>query len=95
MKQHIDKKKAQHLVNKGAMLIDVRDPVSFRDNTIPGAVNISLRRISELMSHPKNKCLILFGDSDNDENLTSAVRYAQQFGFDKVYSLGAKENWSK
>jgi rhodanese-related sulfurtransferase len=83
MKQHIDKKKAQNLVAKGAMLIDVRDPVAFRDGTIPGAVNISLRRISELVKQPKNRCMILFGTSNDDDTLASALGYVRQFGFDK------------
>jgi len=96
MKQNlIDKKKAQNLVSKGAMLIDVRDAVAYRDGTIPGAVHMPLRRISELIKHPKSTCVILFGVSNDDENLVAAVNYVRQFGFDKVYSLGAKDNWSK
>lgn len=93
--QKVTGKKAQALVQKGAMLIDVRNPVAFRDGTIPGAVNMSLRQLSQLLPKPKDTTLVLFGEDENDPTLKSALNYISQYGFSKVYSLGSKENWEK
>lgn len=91
----IDGKRAQRLIEKGAMLIDVRDPVSFRDGSLPGAVNLSLRQLSSLIREPKTRKLIFFGESETDDTLKAAINYAYQFGFLDVFSLGTKDNWNK
>lgn len=88
-------RRAQKLVEKGAMLIDVRSPVSYRDGSIPGAINMSIRQLSLLTREPKNKNLIFFGESENDDTLKAAINYAFQYGFMNIYSLGTKENWNK
>jgi len=88
-------KRAKKLVEKGALLIDVRSPVNFRDGSIPGAVNLSLRQISSLVREPKTKTLIFFGETEADENLVASTNYAAQMGFTQVFSLGTKENWDK
>lgn len=93
--QKVMGKKAKSLVGKGAVLVDVRSPVAFRDGTLPGAINLSLRQLSQLTSTPKTTPIVLFGDSDDDPTLTSAINYVNLYGFDKVYSLGTKENWEK
>lgn len=93
--QKVNGKKAKALVDKGAVLVDVRNPVAFRDGTLPGAINLSLRQLSQLSSKPKNTPIVLFGDSDDDPTLKSAINYVNLYGFDKVYSLGTKENWEK
>ena len=88
-------RRAKQLVENGAMLIDVRNPVSYRDGSLPGAVNLSLRQLASLLRQPKNRKLIFFGESEGDDTLRAAVNYAFQFGFAEVFSLGSKENWSK
>lgn len=93
--QKVTGKKAKNLIDKGAILVDVRSPVAFRDGTLPGAINLSLRQLSQLNSKPKNTPIVLFGDSDDDPTLKSAINYVNLYGFDKVYSLGTKENWEK
>lgn len=93
--QKVAGKKAKALVEQGALLIDVRNPVAFRDGTLPGAINMSLRQLSQLSTRPKTTPLILFGDSDDDPTLTSAINYASLYGFDKVYSLGTISEWEK
>ncbi len=94
--QKINGMKAKKLIEKkGGLLIDVRPPTSFRDGTLPGAINISLRQISSLLKHPKNTQLIFFADTNDDEDLRAALNYAVQLGFGNIYSLGAKDNWNK
>ncbi len=87
--------RAKKLVEKGAMLIDMRTPVSYRDGTLPSAVNMSLRQLSSLIREPKSKSLIFFGETENDDTLQAAIKYAYQFGFTEVFSLGVKENWDR
>lgn len=91
--QKISGSKAKKLVDKGAVLVDVRNPVAYRDGSLPGAINLSLRQLSQLAPKPKNIPIVLFGDSDDDPTLKSAINYVSLYGFDKVYSLGTKENW--
>lgn len=93
--QKISGSRAKKLVDKGAMLIDIRGPVAYRDGTLPGARNVSLRQISTLFSLPKTSKMIFFGETNDDDTLKSAINYMVQFGFSNVYSLGAKENWDK
>lgn len=93
--QKVTGKKARTLVEKGAILIDLRNPVAFRDGTIPGAINLSLRQLSQLTTKPKTTPVVLFGENDDDPTLKSAINYVNLYGFDKVYSLGTKENWDK
>ena len=88
-------KKAQSLVLNGALLFDTRDPVSFRNGTILGAVNLPLRQVSSVGKHPKNTKIVLFGESDEDPNMKHAVNYLIQMGFTNVNVLGSMENWSK
>lgn len=93
--QKVNGKKAQTLVGKGAMLIDVRNPVAFRDGTLPGAVNMSLRQLSQLAAKPKTTPIVVFGEGGDDPTLKSALNYIVQYGFSKVYYLESKESWGK
>lgn len=91
---HIPVAKAKKLVEKGAVLLDVRNPVAFRNGSLPGAVNINARTVSSLLKHPKNTKLIFFGDADDDGTIVTMINYATQMGFMDVYTFGAKEHWS-
>lgn len=86
-------KRAKSLIAEGAKLIDTRDAVSFRDGTLPNAINIQLRRVSELFKLPRNTKLILFGTGYDDTNVISATSYLSQYGFLDVYSLGSMKEW--
>jgi len=88
--------KAKKVIDKGnSIIIDIRDPVSYRNGSLPNAVNLSLRKISSLIKIPKTTSLIFFGVSNEDDDLRAAVNYAEQMGFKNVYSLGAIDNWGK
>lgn len=95
MGQHISGKRAQQLVNKGAVLVDVRGPVAFRDGSLPGAINMSLRQISQVQKYPKTTPIVVYGESSDPSTLTAALNYISVYGFNKVYSLGTMENWHK
>lgn len=91
----ISGKKAQKLVEQGAVLIDVRNPVAFRDGSLPGAVNLSLRQIPQVQKHPKTTTFVLFGESETDDTLKAAINYINLYGYTKVFSLGSIDNWNK
>lgn len=87
--------KAKKLADKGAVIIDVRDPVAYRDGTLPGAINMSLRQISQIQKYPKTTPIIIFGEGEQDSTLKAAINYIELYGFTKVFSLGNLDNWNK
>lgn len=87
--------KAKRLVASGAMLIDARDPVKFRDGTIPGAINLPLRRVSEMMRYDRRVRFVVFGEGPNDENALQTAKYLGLYGFSGVFILDSKEAWDK
>lgn len=92
--QRIGGKKAHKLIDKGnTILLDMRDAVAFRDGSIPGAINIPLRRISEVLKYPKTSNIIIFGEGYDDENVKAAINYVYQLGYINVFSLGDKFQW--
>jgi len=94
--QRINMQKAQKLINeKSGLLVDVRDPVSFRDGTIAGAINLSLRQLSSLQRHPKTTPIVLFGKTDRDIAVDTAANYLIQFGFNNVYAISGTPLISK
>ncbi len=86
-------KKAKKLADGGAKLIDTRTPVQFRDGTLPGAVNISPRQASTLITYyPKSTKLVFFGD--DQATIDACMNYATAMGFINVYTFGSIENWN-
>ncbi len=90
----ISPQKAKKLVDKGAHLIDTRNPVDYAKNTLPGATNIVLRNVSSLPAKfKKTDNLILFGYTDDDIDVKQFENYAEQLGFVSIHAIGAKDNW--
>lgn len=88
-------KRAKQLVAAGAILVDVRNPVAYRDHSITLSVNLSLRQISTLQQYPKTTTIIVVGDDSDADTLRSALKYAALYGFTKLYNLGDISNWDK
>lgn len=95
MGQYISGKRAQQLVGKGAVLVDVRGPVAFRDGALPGAINLSLRQISQIQKYPKDTTIVVYGESSDPTTLSAALNYISVYGFNKVYSFRTLEEWHK
>lgn len=85
--KRITKEKAQKLLAKGAVLVDMRSPVSFRDGHIAGAVNMPLKKFTNLlMATPdRTKSIIIYGTTTEDEDLTHGFKYTEQLGFTNVF----------
>lgn len=87
--------KARKLVASGAILIDTRSAIDFRDGTIMGAINLPLRRISEMMRYDRRTKFVVFGTAPDDENALQTAKYLGLYGFTDVYILDSKEAWDK
>ena len=71
---------------KEAYLIDVRPEISYKVNTIPGAVNIPISEIrSRINEVPKDRKVILFCNTGHTSYIASRILI--QRGFKNVYSL--------
>lgn len=87
--------KAKKLIEKGGIVLDMRDPVSFRDGTIPNAVNMTLRQLSLVQKHPKTTPVVLLGDPADPLTLRAAVNYVTNYGFANVHAMESIEDWIK
>jgi rhodanese-related sulfurtransferase len=83
----ITRDKALALVKDGAVLVDLRSPIEFRDYKIEGAINLPLRNFSARMMGEKNKSAkyIIFSNSVKDKDVELALRFAAEFGVKNVF----------
>jgi rhodanese-related sulfurtransferase len=83
----ITKEKAKKLIDKGAIIVDMRSPVSFRDGHIEGAVNLPLKKFTNLLmaTTDKKKAFILYGMTVEDEDVVHGVKYSEQLGFSNIH----------
>lgn len=78
--------RANELITKGALLVDMRSPVAFRDGHIPGAVNLPLLNfVNKIMGLDKSKKIIIYGDAVTDDVLRQGNNYAETLGFSSVF----------
>ena len=83
--KEIGRNRVMKLIEKGAMLIDMRTPVEFRDGTVNGAINLPLRNmLNKIMAVPRNTTLVFFSN-EGDDDLNIASKYAIELGFSDVY----------
>ena len=69
-----------------ALLVDVRDPVSYKPNTISGAINIPIDEIRKRTDEiPKDKKVVLFCNTGYTSYCASRILI--QKGYNNVYSL--------
>ena len=85
------------LINDGAKLIDVRTPLEFHNNHIPGAINILSDELAvKLDDHICKEDVIITCCSENSETNTTrshmASSYLRQLGFENVHTAGSFEN---
>lgn len=85
--KRISKDKASKLIGKGAVVVDMRSPVSFRDGHIDGAVNLLLKGFTNLLmtTTNKKKVFILYGVTADDIDVVQGFKYSEQLGFESVY----------
>lgn len=96
----INKERALHLVGKGAMLVDMRSPVSYRNGSIAGAANLPLKNfLNKIIGMNRKQKFVLFAEDINDSDMSNAINYAEQLGFTDLfvseYKQLAKEDVEK
>lgn len=82
----IGKNKAVELVQRGALLVDMRSPVAFRDGHVEGAINLPLRNfVNHIMPMGKKTKIIIYSDAVTDDVLRQGNTYAETLGFVDVF----------
>jgi rhodanese-related sulfurtransferase len=83
----VGKKRVDRLVESGAMLVDMRSPVAFRNGSVEKSVNLPLRNfLNQLTGMNRKQNIIVFGETENDEDVVAGVNYAAQMGFNVFVS---------
>lgn len=83
---------AKALVQKGAVLVDVRTPEEFSAGHIDGALNIPVSDLEARKGElPKDKDIVLYCRSGARSGRGRELLLAA--GFKKVHNLGAMTNW--
>jgi len=91
----IDCTEARTLLDgKQAVFVDIRDPYSFEQGRIPGALNLDNNNVQDfLTTTPKDATVVVCCYHGNSS--LGAVSFLQNQGFEKVYSLrGGYASWS-
>ena len=84
--KRIGKNKALAMVQRGAMLVDMRSPVAFRDGHVAGAVNLPLRNfVNRIMPLDKKTKIIIYSDAVTDADIKHGLNYATNLGFENVF----------
>jgi len=84
---------AQEWIQKGAHIIDVREPWEYQQGHVPGAVNLPLGQLPERLHHlPKDRPLLVVCASGARSARAAAFLVAQ--GFTQVANLlGGTHGW--
>jgi rhodanese-related sulfurtransferase len=92
---HVSPNDAVRLINKGALVIDVRPPEQFQTGHIVNARNVALDRIQQdddAVKKQKNKVLLTV--CDNGMTSGKAAGLLRKAGYDNVFSVkGGLGGW--
>lgn len=91
--RNVSQKEAERLIEQGATLIDVRDPIEYKRDHIEGAINIPSDEAEEKFTKlfMKDESLILYCQSGGrSENVMEIL---ESLGYTNVYNLGSISNW--
>lgn len=85
---------AVRLINKGAAVIDVREPAAFAEGHIVGAKNVPLAQIEAGGEVAKKKNKVLITVCDRGITSSKAARVLRAAGYESVFSLrGGLAGW--
>lgn len=83
----IDAQQAQGLLEKGALLLDVRTPAEFTRSHLDHAVNIPVQQLgSRFKELDRKRAIVLYCRSGARSSTAASMLRSQ--GFDQVYDLG-------
>ncbi|MGB1172761.1 MAG: thiosulfate sulfurtransferase GlpE [Marinobacterium sp.] len=91
--KHVVAKDALELIEKGAIVADIRDGQNFANNHIKGAVNLSNDNLQEFIDSNEFDAPILVC-CYHGMSSQSAAAFLCERGFEEVYSIdGGFERW--
>lgn len=91
---HISTADAVRLINKGAVVIDVREPAQFQAGHIVNARNVELARIEKDSDAVKHKNKVVLTVCDNGVTSGKAAALLRKAGHANVFSLrGGLAGW--
>lgn len=74
-------------IQKGAILIDVRDKFEYEKSHMKNAINIPYSNIlSDIKKYPKDKVIILYCSTGKRSKIS--YNLLKSFGYNNVYDLG-------
>jgi phage shock protein E len=84
---------ARELVARGAVLLDVRTPEEFREEHVPGAVNVPLQELTARLGEvgPRDRTVVVYCRSGRRS--AEATRLLEHAGFRHVHDMGAMLEW--
>lgn len=89
----IDGAGAQRLVERGAVLLDVRTPEEFVEGHVEGALNLPVDQIdAAIPTLPRQRPVVVCCATGSRSQV--AAMHLAAAGFD-VHDLGAMENWNR
>ena len=92
--KHVVAKEALELIEKGAVVADIRDGQSFANNHIKGAVNLTNDNLQEFIDNNEFDAPILVC-CYHGMSSQSAAAFLCERGFEEVYSIdGGFERWA-
>jgi thiosulfate sulfurtransferase len=89
----IDVKKAQELIESGAVVVDIRDAHSFSAGTIDGAIRLDGSNVDDFIAQADPEMTVIVCCYHGNAS-QSAAAYFSENGFEQSYSLdGGYEAW--
>lgn len=91
--KHTSIPNVRELVERGALLVDVRTPLEFSEGHLPGALNIPVEELESRLAElgDGRKGIVLYCRSGRRS--ANAARELRARGYREVYDLGAMSNW--
>ena len=88
--------RARKMLANGTRVIQVCNPITFRDFSVKGAVNVPLRRINfmQTVEFVKTDPIIVVGEDETDvSSLQAAINYMTNYGYTKIFYVPSHESW--
>lgn len=83
---------SQSVINRSVSIVDVREPMEFAMDHIPGAINVPLSAIQTKIGFLRSmkKPIVMYCRSGNRSE--QAARFLKAHGIEKVYNGGSQED---
>ncbi len=94
MSTKITPQEAKELHDKGGFILDVREPNEFAAGHIPGAINLPLAGVENLISSvTTDKDAVLLVHCQSGRRSAIAAQNLTNLGYTKVYDFGGIIDW--